>query len=60
MPTWVIIYVIKYIICVMCVCVCVCVNFIHMYIEVEQGKGEMSEETRQMKEIKSHEYDEIE
>ena len=58
MPTWVIIYVIKYIICVMCVCVCV--NFIYTYIEVEQGKGEMSEETRQMKEIKSHEYDEIE
>ena len=56
MPTWVIIYVIKYIICVMCVCV----NFIYTYIEVEQGKGEMSEETRQMKEIKSHEYDEIE
>ena len=58
MPTWVIIYVIKYIICVMCVCVCV--NFIYTYIEVEQGKGEMSEETRQMKEIESHEYDEIE
>ena len=58
MPTWVIIYVIKYIICVMCVCVCV--NFIYTYIEVEQGKGEMSEETGQMKEIESHEYDEIE